>query len=465
MPPVASTTRPRPRDRRHRAAPSRRPRDHARRRGRRRSAARSAKVSSNTSIQSAPRTAAASARTISAPVASPRRAGCAAPSAPPRGRGPARRRRRGRSARRSASSSRSRCGPRVGEQLDGGAVGDAAGHRQRVGGVAAPASRRPPSPPRRRPAPRCWRRPRRSGSCVTSSTRGRRRPAERASPAPRRARRRRRRRRWRRARSPPSTLVGRRRVSAGLAARHQPLPPRPDGQHPLDRRRARAATAGVDLTSCSIVSSARRILGSVMRFMCGQRLQGRTNSTSGMLDGDVVAHRALGDHHHAAAVRRLAEVPDHAGGRAHVVGLGEHVGRALRVGEHVERPGRRRGRPRISAPVKRSCTSQCPFQRMTRPSVCVATYLPRYSSGRKMTRGDAQRLHHLDGVGRGAADVRLRLHLGRGVDVGDDRHARVALAQQPHVGAGDRLGQRAAGRAGRGSAPSSPGSGSSPSRP
>ena len=57
----------------------------------------------------------------------------------------------------------------------------------------------------------------------------------------------------------------------------------------------------------------------------------------------------------------------------------------------------------------------------------------------------AQGLDHLDGVGRGAADVGLRLDVGRGVDVGDHRHTRVALLEQPHVGAGDRVGQRAPG--------------------
>ncbi len=45
--------------------------------------------------------------------------------------------------------------------------------------------------------------------------------------------------------------------------------------------RARAATWGSTSTLYSIVCSERRILGSVIRFMCGQRLQGRMNSTSG----------------------------------------------------------------------------------------------------------------------------------------------------------------------------------------
>ena len=45
--------------------------------------------------------------------------------------------------------------------------------------------------------------------------------------------------------------------------------------------RARTATAGSIVTSWRISSSAVRILASVMRFMCGHRLQGRMNCTSG----------------------------------------------------------------------------------------------------------------------------------------------------------------------------------------
>src|SRR5262249_14567528 len=46
-------------------------------------------------------------------------------------------------------------------------------------------------------------------------------------------------------------------------------------------RRARAATSGWIVTSGPMVSSAWRIFRSVIRFMCGQRLHGRTNSISG----------------------------------------------------------------------------------------------------------------------------------------------------------------------------------------
>ena len=44
------------------------------------------------------------------------------------------------------------------------------------------------------------------------------------------------------------------------------------------------------------------------------------------------------------------------------------------------------------------------------------------------------RLDHLDGVGRRAADVRFRLHLGRSVHISDHRHARKGLAQPANVG-------------------------------
>ena len=81
-----------------------------------------------------------------------------------------------------------------------------------------------------------------------------------------------------------------------------------------------------------------RILGSVIRFMCGQRLQGRTNSVLRELDRDVVGHRALG-HHHDPRRALASHVPDHAGGRADVVGGLEHVGRALRMREDRARPG------------------------------------------------------------------------------------------------------------------------------
>ena len=55
------------------------------------------------------------------------------------------------------------------------------------------------------------------------------------------------------------------------------------------------------------------------------------------------------------------------------------------------------------------------------------------------------RLDDLDGVGRRAADVGLGLHLGGGVDVGDDDGAGVLGLPGAQLVGGDRVGQRAAG--------------------
>ena len=56
-----------------------------------------------------------------------------------------------------------------------------------------------------------------------------------------------------------------------------------------------------------------------------------------------------------------------------------------------------------------------------------------------------ERLDDLLGVARGAADIGLGLYRRRSVDVGHDRHAGMMLAQQPDIGGGDRLRQRAPG--------------------
>ena len=226
-------------------------------------------------------------------------------------------------------------------------------------------------------------------------------------------------------------------TSASRTASMRALIDRLRGRRPASAR-PRGAPArrppGRPRTRCSIAWSACRIFGSVMRFMCGQRLQGRTNSICGNSTATLSAieHSVTST---TRAGRRCAQVPDHARGRADVVGGLEHVGRTLGVRQHRRRPGAACGSDRISSPVKRSCTSQWPFHRMISVFVRAATYFPRYSSGRKITRGTPQRLDHLDRVRRGAADVRLGLHLGRGVDVGHDRSvrdsARAAAARPP----------------------------------
>src|SRR5215467_1015050 len=60
-----------------------------------------------------------------------------------------------------------------------------------------------------------------------------------------------------------------------------PAPPNPAPSYARRRVAPARATSGSTLTSWVIVSSVRRILGKVIRFICGHRLQGRTNSSSG----------------------------------------------------------------------------------------------------------------------------------------------------------------------------------------
>ena len=186
------------------------------------------------------------------------------------------------------------------------------------------------------------------------------------------------------------------------------------------------------------------MFGSVIRFMCGHKLHGRTNSTSGSSACTLSAIE-----HSVTITTRfglvLAHPVDHAGGRAGVVGFRQHVRRAFRMRDDLRFRARSRDTRRSSSPVKRSCTSQAPFQAMIFSLVCEATYFARYWSGRKITVSVPRLSTTCTRVRRRAADVDLRLHLGRGVDVDDHRHAREFLAQQPHVLAGDGGGERAAG--------------------
>ena len=126
----------------------------------------------------------------------------------------------------------------------------------------------------------------------------------------------------------------------------------------------------------------------------------------------------------------------------------------------------------MSSGVNSSCTSQRPFQAIMVRSTSVldlrrhpafgstdgtitwqpvsrATLLREVLVGQEDHRVGLERLDHRHRVARGAADVALGLHVGVGVDVGDDRHARVGRAQRAHVRGGDALGERAAALRGR----------------
>ena len=212
-----------------------------------------------------PRTAATSARTIAAPVPSPRGMDdAAAASARPRGRArscPAASRSK-RDA--EACEPRDRVGRRVGERADDRGIAEPGASRQRVGGVQR---RRVVLAQRGGDAAL---RPGRGGALGRSGVLASRidaAAARAAAPSIRPA-------------TPPPMMTtparSERTVSIGCLVR-PPASARPRGAR-ARRRPDRSST------SCCMVSSARRILGRVMRFMCGQRLQGRTNSMLGMCE-------------------------------------------------------------------------------------------------------------------------------------------------------------------------------------
>src|SRR5262245_12975282 len=130
----------------------------------------------------------------------------------------------------------------------------------------------------------------------------------------------------------------------------------------------------------------------------------------GQLGLHVVGHRALRHHDHPARTV-LAHPVDHAGGGAGVIRLADHVGRAFRVGDDLQRG------------IIRAIAAQLLGGKTL---VHLAGALPgddlhagmrghvmrEVAVGQEDHRVGAEALHHLDRVRGGAADVDLGLHLG-----------------------------------------------------
>ncbi len=163
----------------------------------------------------------------------------------------------------------------------------------------------------------------------------------------------------------------------------------------------------------------------------------------GMLDGDVVAHRALG-HQHDAPRLLLADIVDHRRGRAGEVGHGHDLGRAFGVGE--DNDARMAGAELLDVGGGEALVHLA----VARPGDdldagfggdVLRQVLVRQHDDLRHT----ETLDDLPRIAGGAADVALGLHRGRGVHIGDDGNAGIALAQQADIGGGDRGGERAAG--------------------
>ena len=163
--------------------------------------------------------------------------------------------------------------------------------------------------------------------------------------------------------------------------------------------------------------------------------------------GDIVGHRAFGDQHNALGFAG-EDIVVHRRRRTCEVGDFKHLGRAFRMSQHL---GVRVGFLDLQDVGGGEALVDLAA---ALPGDNLDAGLARDVAGQEFI-GDQDHpvdaphsrgfLDHLYGVGAGAADVGLGLHLGGGVDVGHHRQARVALLDQPHVRPGDRGGQRAAG--------------------
>src|ERR1700733_15301536 len=119
--------------------------------------------------------------------------------------------------------------------------------------------------------------------------------------------------------------------------------------------------------------------------MCGHRLHGRTISTSGSsawtlsaIEHSVIITTRLGCVLRTQLIMCAVEPVKSASAST----SGGHSGCAMICTE-----GSASRYERNSSPVKRSCTSQAPFQAMIFALVFEATYFARYWSGRKITVG------------------------------------------------------------------------------
>src|SRR5689334_709665 len=119
-----------------------------------------------------------------------------------------------------------------------------------------------------------------------------------------------------------------------------------------------------------------RILSSVIRFICGQRLHGHVNYTSGnsawklsAIQHSVTSTTRLGLFLRSQSI--MCEVEPVKSDAA--ITSGGHSGWAT-----ICTDGSLARTMASSSPVKRSCTSHEPFQAMIFTLVCEATYFARY---------------------------------------------------------------------------------------
>ena len=162
-----------------------------------------------------------------------------------------------------------------------------------------------------------------------------------------------------------------------------------------------------------------------------------------MLHGDVVAHGAFGHEHDPRRSLRI-DIVDHRRRRAREIRFAHHLGRAFWMGEHHDSG--------MAGAKLADVLGREAFMHLAvaGPGDDLdpgfgGDVLRQVLVGQHDDLRDAEALDDLLRIAGGAADIALSLHGGGRVHVGDDGHARIALAQQTDVGGGDRGGERAAG--------------------
>ena len=108
-----------------------------------------------------------------------------------------------------------------------------------------------------------------------------------------------------------------------------------DGQHALHGALRPGRDLGRHLDGGAQRLQALQYLWQGDALHVGAKVAGSDELDVREFDSDIVAHGAFGDQHHLARAF-IGYVPDHAGGRADVVGLPQHFGRAFGMGHDVD---------------------------------------------------------------------------------------------------------------------------------
>ncbi len=165
----------------------------------------------------------------------------------------------------------------------------------------------------------------------------------------------------------------------------------------------------------------------------------------GVLDRDVVAHRAFRQQHHA---RRplFGDIGGYRRRGAGEISLGQHLRRTFRMREHDDARMIFAQLPHfLGAEALMHLAMPGPGDHL---DLGLGGNVPgEIFVGQHDDALDAERLDHGPRIARRAADVGFGLHRGRRVHVSDDRDPGIALPQQPDVFGRDRIRQRTAGAA------------------